>query len=337
LNHLGLSQGPKRSTLAYANKHRSCKIFEEAFYQLLDSTRQYDWGKRKFRFKNPLYSIDATTIDLCLSLFDWARFRRAKGAIKLHLILDHNGYLPTFANITEGKTHEVRVLKGVISAEFRFPAGSIVTFDKGYIDLELFNRWTEEGIIFVTRMKDNATYDVVRRMKCPKNSTIRRDEIVEFNGQLSQEKCPQELRRIEVWDDVNQRLLVLLTNHLTFGSTTIAAIYKDRWAIENFFKTIKQNLRIKTFVGTSANAVHIQIWTALIAILMLKILKLKSTFRWSMSNLVALLRFNLFTYRELWEWINKPYDTPEQMADATQMNLFEQYLGQQDRGVIPAL
>lgn len=332
LNHLGLNEGPKRTTLAYANEHRSWKIYEEMFYHLLAQAKTYNWGTRKFRFKNKLYIMDATSIELCLSMFDWAHFRRAKGAVKLHMILDHDGYLPTFAHITEGKVHEVRVARGVMAEDFPFPAGSIVVMDKGYTDFALFNRWCETGVIFVTRMKDNATYDVIRRRKRPKHSTILRDEDIEFNSYRSQERCPQELRRIEVWDEENQQTLVFLTNHLTFGATTIAAIYKDRWQIENFFKAIKQNLRIKTFVGTSINALHVQIWTALIAILLLKILKLRSTFGWSMSNLVAMLRFNLFTYRDLWEWLNEPFQhPPEEMANL-QLSFFPSVLGQHTGG-----
>ena len=332
LNHLGLDEGPRRTTLAYANEHRSWKIYEEMFYHLLGQARQYDWGKRKFRFKNKLFSMDATCIELCLSMFDWAHFRRAKGAVKLHLVLDHDGYLPTFAHISDGRSHELKIAKNVIVEEFAFPAGSIVVFDRGYIDLALFARWCEQGVIFVTRMKDNASYDIVQRRKRPKHSTVRRDEIIEFNGQHSSEKCPYELRRIEVWDEENKNTIVLLTNHLTFGSTTIAAIYKDRWQIEIFFKTIKQNLRIKTFVGTSINALHVQLWTALIAVMLLKILKLRSTFAWSMSNLVAMLRFNLFTYRDLWQWIDAPFESPPTDGEGIQLSLFSAGLGQQTPG-----
>jgi hypothetical protein len=174
--------------------------------------------------------------------------------------------------------------------------------------------------------------DVVQSRKLPTHSTILSDEIVEFNGHTSAQKCLHELRRIEVWDEKNQNTIVLLSNHMSFGSTTIAAIYKDRWQIEIFFKTIKQNLRIKTFVGTSMNALHVQLWTALIAILLLKILKLRSTFAWSMSNLVAMLRFNLFTYRDLWEWINAPFESPPIEIDGTQLSFFSSGLGQHTAG-----
>lgn len=322
LNHLGLSEGPKRSTLAYANTHRPWQLFQEAFYQLLSSAQRLDWGQRRFRFRNKLFSMDATFIELCLSLFDWAHFRRTKGAVKLHLVLDHDGYLPTFAHITTGKVHEVRVAKGVIAEQYPFPRGSIAVFDKGYTDLELFDRWCTEGVWFVTRMRDDAAYDIVERREIPSTGNILSDELVEFNGPRSSEKCPHILRRIELWDEEHDQVLVLLTNHLRFGSTTIAAIYKERWQIENFFKAIKQHLRIKTFVGTSSNALHIQIWTALMTILMLKILKLRSTFSWSLSNLVALLRFNLFTYRDLWAWINDPFESPPGQPELVQLSLF---------------
>ena len=332
LNHLGLLEGPRRTTLAYANEHRSWEIYQEMFYHLLGAAQKEHWGKRKFRFKNKLYSMDATVIDLCLSMFDWAHFRRTKGAVKLHMVLDHDGYLPTYVHITEGKVHEVRVAQGVMAEDFPFPAGSIVVFDKGYTDYGLFNRWCETGVTFVTRLKDNASYDVVERRKRPKHRGILRDEVIEFNGYSSAERCPHELRRIEVWDEEHQTTIVLLTNSLTLGSTTIAAIFKDRWQIEIFFKTIKQNLRIKTFVGTSLNALHIQLWTALIAVLLLKLLKLRSTFAWSMSNLVAMLRFNLFTYRDLWEWINKPFETPPPETTDMQLSFFSSGFGQQSGG-----
>jgi hypothetical protein len=266
--------------------------------------------------------MDATVIDLCLSLFDWAKFRSTKGAVKLHLLLDHDGYLPTFAHITDGKTHEVTVARDIIANQFSFPAHSIIVFDRGYTDYEQFSSWCEQYIYFVTRMKSNATYDIVSINRIPKNSNILKDEIIQFNGTVTSEKCDYDLRRIELWDEENQQVIVLLTNHLTFGSTTIALIYKERWQIEIFFKTIKQNLKIKTFVGTSANALKIQIWTALLVILILKILKAQSSFSWSISNLVAMLRFNLFTYRDLVQWLNDPYQSPPFVPD-DQLSMFD--------------
>ena len=315
IRHLGIHESPKRSTLSYANEHRPWQLYQNIFYQFLGRCQGMG-ARKKFRFRNKLFSLDATLIELCVSLFDWAKFRTTKGAVKLHLLLDHEGYLPVFAHITEGKTHEVNIARGL-----HIPKGSIVAIDRGYIDYALFGRWTQDGVFFVTRQKDNADYIVIEEKPIPQNRNILKDQIIELSGFYSQQKCPYPLRRIEVWDEENRRTLVLLTNHLSFGSTTIAAIYKDRWQIEIFFKTIKQNLKIKTFVGTSPNALMIQIWTALIAILILKYLKFRSTFGWSLSNLVAMLRYNLFTYRNLWEWIHNPYEPPPIVPDVEQLSL----------------
>ena len=305
LKHLGMDTAPPRSTLAYANEHRPYELYEQAFFQLFERCRVQAVGKRKFRFKNKLISMDSSTIDLCLEMYDWAKFRRTKGAIKLHLLLDHDGYLPCFAIITEGNVSDVKV-----AHQFHFDSGTIVVDDRGYNDYTLFGRWTAEGIYFVTRMKENALYEVVGESDVPKNRNILKDEMIELRGPKAIDKCPYPLRRIEVYDPETEGVLVFLTNNLKLGATTIAAIYKERWQIEIFFKALKQNLKIKTFVGTSANAVKIQIWTALIAMLMLRFLQLRSQFNWSLSNLVALLRMNLFTHRDLWAWLNKPYETP---------------------------
>jgi len=311
LVHLGIKGTPKRSTLSYANSHRPWQLFENVFYQLLGqadvlASRQ----KRRFRFKNPLVSIDSTTIDLCLSMFDWARFRRAKGAVKLHLMLNHQGYLPGWALITDGKVHDVKVAQ-----KLTFAPGTIVVADKAYVDYELFSRWSGEGVWFVTRAKDNMQYRVVRRLQLPGRGNVVLDEVIVLTGYYSSQRCPEELRRIVVWDGDNEREIVLLTNHLDFAASTIGRIYKDRWQIELFFKAIKQNLKIKTFVGTSENAVKVQIWTALICILLLKILQMRSRISWSLSNLSAMLRFNLLGYRELWRWLDDPFQEPPASYD----------------------
>jgi IS4 transposase len=258
---------------------------------------------RKFRFKNKLLSLDSTTIALCLALFPWAEFRRTKGAVKLHLLLDHDGYFPAYAYISNGKKHDVTIARKV-----PLPPGSIVTMDRGYNDYKLFASWTQERVFFVTRMKDNADYAVVEESTIPTTGNVLRDQLVRFKGFYAQRNCPHILRRVVVWDPENQREIVLLTNHFKFGANTISAIYKDRWEIELFFKALKQNLKIKTFVGTSQNALYIQIWTALIAMVLIKYLQFKSKFGWSLSNLVAFLRWNLFTYRDLWEWIDNPFN-----------------------------
>jgi hypothetical protein len=316
LKHLGVDAAPKRSTLAYANEHRPWQLYQKVFYQLLAKCRVLARGKKPFRFKNKLFSLDATLIELCVTLFDWAKYRQTKGAVKLHLLLDHEGYLPVFASMTEGNVHEVN-----IAHTLKFPKGSILAIDRGYVDYEQFARWTEDGIFFVTREKDNAAFKVIEKRAVPDNRNIIKDQHIELTNHYAREKCPHLLRRVEVWDEENERTIVLWTNHLTFGATTIASIYKDRWQIEIFFKTIKQNLKIKTFVGTSRNALLTQIWTALIAILVLKYLKFRSTLGWSLSNLVAMLRYNLFTYRDLWTWLDNPFETPPIVPDAEQLVL----------------
>ena len=260
LRHLGFKKAPNKSTLSYANAHRPWQMYQDLFYQTLDICKLSGTGKHRFKFKNKLLSLDSSTISLCLSLFPWAKFRRTKGAVKLHLLLDHDGYLPTYAYISNGKKHDVTVARKVPLSPY-----SIVAMDKGYNDYSLFAHWTENLIFFVTRLKDNADYIVVQERPVPQNRNVLSDQLIQFSGYYAQKKCPHILRRVEVWDKEQDRRIVLLTNHLEFGATTISAIYKDRWKIELFFKDLKQNLKVKTFVGTSENALFIQIWTALIA------------------------------------------------------------------------
>jgi hypothetical protein len=325
LRHLGVKSAPNKSTLSYANAHRPWQLFQDLFYQTLQFCQQAAPGKAKrFRFKNKLLSLDSTTIPLCLTLFPWARFRTTKGAVKLHMLLDHDGYLPSFACITDGKRHDISVARGMSLAK-----GSIVVVDRGYTDFELFGRWTENGIFFVTRQKDNADYIVVQRQGVPVNRNILSDELIELTGLKSHAQCPHVLRRVVMCDTDSGEVLVFLTNHLQLGPTSICAIYKDRWQIETFFKALKQNLKIKTFVGTSENALFIQIWTALIAMLLIKFLQFKSRFRWSLSNLVAFLRWNLFTYRNLWDWIDSPFETIPIMPGPVQHPLPFSGFGQQ--------
>lgn len=302
LAHLGVS-APPRATLAYANAHRPWQLYQRVFYQVLARCREVA-GPKPFRFKNKLLSLDATVIDVCAEMFPWAVFRRAKGAVKLHFTLDHDGYLPTFLVITDGKHHEAPVAR-----EQTFPPGTILVFDKGYTDFAWFADLTAAGIFFVTRLKRNADYRVVERRPPPQDRGIVCDQIIQCQGPVTRRRYPGRLRRI-VYRTAEGDRLEFLTNHLTLGASTVARIYKDRWQIELLFKALKQNLRIKTFVGTSANALHIQIWTALIALLVLKYLQLKARFGWSLSNLVALLRMNLLVYRDLWTWLDEPFTSP---------------------------
>jgi len=310
LRHLGLPTAPARSTLAYANKHRPWQLQQTIFEQLLTKCQSLAASqpgtrkKRKFRFKNPLLSLDATVIDLCATMFDWAKFRLTKGAVKLHLLLDHDGYLPSFAVISEGKKHEVRVAR-----QMQFAPGAILVFDRGYTDYQWFTNLTQQAVYFVTRLKENADYGVLEKREVPQRRGVLRDEVI-FFYKLAQAGQDAYFRRIEFYDEERDRVLVFLTNHLELAAATIAAVYKERWQIELFFRALKQALRVKTFVGTSANALKTQLWTALIAMLLVKYLQLRSTFGWSLSNLVALLRQQLFVYRDLWTWIDDPFQPP---------------------------
>jgi Domain of unknown function (DUF4372)/Transposase DDE domain len=319
LVHLGIRVTPNRSTLAYANKHRPATLYEELFYTALGRFRDekgLGLRKRKFRFKNKLLSLDSTTISLCLEMFPWAKFRQAKGGVKAHVLLDHDDYLPCYILITEARRSDVKM-----AGDFPLNPGSIVAMDRGYNDYALFGKWTDQKIYFVTRLKDNAAYEVVEEGPVPANRHIRADELIRFTGEKAQKDCPCLLRRVAVWDALNEREIVLLTNLMEFGSTTIAAIYKDRWEIELFFKALKQNLKVKSFVGTSENALRIQIWTALIAILLLKWLHHLSQAKWSLSNLASMLRLNLFTYRDLSAWLDNPFGTPPILPESQQLTL----------------
>ena len=308
LKHLGVPVAPKRSTLAYANEHRPWELYQTVFEQTLSQCQELvrrQGGRKKFRFKNKLMSLDGSIIDLSVSMFDWAKFRRTKGAIKLHLLLDHDGYLPSFAVVTEGKTSEIKVARTL-----RFAPGTLLAIDRGYIDYEWFRELTQEEVYFVTRMKEKAVYEVQEELQIPRNSNVVRDQIICFPRLTRAGEEPVLFRRVEIWDAEKEEAIVFLSNLLAFGATTIAAIYKDRWEVELFFKALKQNLRVKTFVGTSENALQTQIWTALVAMLLIKYLQLRSTFGWSLSNLVALLRQQLFVHRNLWQWIDSPFQPP---------------------------
>jgi Domain of unknown function (DUF4372)/Transposase DDE domain len=310
LKHLGLPRAPSRSTLSYANQHRPWQLYETVFHQLLEKCQgtaasQPGKKKRKFRFKNRLLSLDASVISLCASVFDWAQYRRRKGAVKLHLLLDHDGYLPSFAVVTEGKSSEIKVARML-----RFEPGTILAIDRGYIDYEWFRELTQEEVYFVTRMKEKAVYEVKEELQIPQNRNVVRDQIICFPRLAREGEESVLFRRVEIWDAEKEEAIVFLSNLLAFGATTIAAIYKDRWEVELFFKALKQNLRVKTFVGTSENALQTQIWTALVAMLLIKYLQLRSTFGWSLSNLVALLRQQLFVHRNLWQWIDSPFQPP---------------------------
>jgi len=320
LLHLGCTKAPSKSSVSYVNKHRDYAVFKDFYYALLDHLSKQARFQRKalHRIKRKVYLLDATVMSLSLSLFDWAKFRSRKGAVKLHVLLDYDGCLPVFADLTRGNVHEIKVAR-----EMNLPANSIVVFDMGYYDFSWWNKLDSMGIWFVTRAKDNLAYEVIKDFDVSqeRNPGVISDQNIRLIGPSSREQYKGILRRVEYWDEENGNLLVLLTNNRSWTASTVADIYKERWGIETFFKTIKQNLRIKSFVGTSENAVQIQIWTALITILLLTFLKLKATYNWNMSNLVTFIRLNLFVKIDLWKWINEPFVRPTNIL-SDQLDLF---------------
>ena len=300
LYHMGI-EPVHRSTLAYANEHRTHELFEKLFFNMLSKCQPLA-PKHKFRFKNPINSIDATTIDLCLSLYDWAKFRTAKGAVKLHVKLNHSGYLPTFAIVTTGKVHETQVAPSI-----PLDKGDVAIFDRGYTDFSWYKTLDDKGVIFVTRTKRNARYGVVERRDVSRFKHILSDHIIKLNGFYSKQKFPEKLRRIRSKDPETGKTITILTNNLIWSAATIAKIYKERWQIELFFKSLKQQLKVKSFVGTSRNALLSQLWVALITYLLLSYLKFKSSFGWSIYTLCSILPANLFARRNLWDWLNSPF------------------------------
>jgi hypothetical protein len=313
LYHLG-SAKLSRSNLSRINEDKPYTLYEALFGKLL-ARCQAVAPDHNFKFNNSLYSLDASTIDLCLSAFPWADFRTTKGAVKLHVGLNHAGYLPEFVTITEGKKHDVTV-----GRMLHFPKGSIVAIDKAYNDYAWYKQLTDKDISFVTRLKSNAKYRIIKRRSVLKNKGLTCDQTIEFTGPHVSKKCPIQLRRIGYKDTETGKHYVFLTNNFKLAAKTIADIYKARWQVELFFKWIKQNLKIKSFVGTSKNAVMTQIWVAMCVYLLIAFLKFQSALTKSMQQLLRLLQLNLFDKRDLMALLRG--DPPDDgLPDVNQMNL----------------
>ena len=265
--------------MSYQNKHRDHSIFKSYYFSLLESLGQQAGFKQvKFRIKTKIFLLDSTTISLCLSLFDWAKYKTAKGAVKLHTLLDYDGNLPVYVNITDGKTADN---KGAYDVPLH--KGSVIVADRFYNDFSLLNVWDSNQFSFVTRHKENLQYTVIKENILPenRNKNILIDEMIELKTPKSKKAYPEKLRRVAVWDEKNEQTIEIITNQMSWTANTISELYKSRWQIEIFFREIKQNLHIKSFIGTTQNAVMIQIWTALITIL---ILKAMAKHKWHLSN-----------------------------------------------------
>ena len=306
LNHLGVKKAPSKSSISYQNKHRNWELFEKYYFKLLEKlSKEAGFKQVKFRIKSKIYLLDSTTISLCLSLFDWAKYRTTKGAVKLHTLLDYDGNLPAYINITDGKVGDN---KG--AADIPLIKNSVIVADRYYFDTSLLNKWDSNEVYFVIRLKENIKYKTIKEFELPENrhEHILKDEIVELQGINTKKKYPKRLRRIAIYDQKNGQTIELITNQLSWTANTISELYRSRWQIEIFFKEIKQLLKIKSFIGTSENAVMIQIWTAMITILMFKFLKAIAKYSWHLSNLVSFLRLNLFVKINLQKWLDKPFE-----------------------------
>jgi hypothetical protein len=322
LVHLGIAKAPNKSTLSYANQHRPAALYQDLFYAALARfCQQQGLGvrKRKFRFRNKLLSLDSTTISLCLSIFPWARCRHHKGGVKAHVLLDHDDYLPRYVLITEARSSDVRMAHA-----FALPPGSIVAMDRGYVDFRLFARWTKDGVFFVTRPLQHTVFEVVQSRPVPKNSTIRSDQTIRFNSEWAQRhgfKLP--LRRISFWNEEQQREIVLLSNHFGLAASTLAAIYKERWEIELFFKALKQNLRIKVFFGTSENAVKTQLWIAISIYLLVAIVKKRLDLPGSLYTFLQVISVTLFEKMPISQALQKKNYNNPQLTNSNQLILFD--------------
>lgn len=284
--HLGLETAAK-STLARANEKRSYEIYESLFYEVLKKCQNLTSGTASFSFKNDLYALDSTTIDLCLSLFPWAKFRKEKGAIKLHVLFNVRSQIPELIRVSDGKTNDIPPAHEIDFSSF--PKGSIFVFDRGYNDYSLLRKITDAGHHFVIRLKKGAHIFRIlgkERQICCKG--VLADEKVAFALPEVQQSYPNDLRLVTFYDDEHDEIYQFLTDEFRLSALNIAFIYKKRWEIETFFKWIKQHLKIKTFLGTSKNAVLTQIWIAMIYYLLLAWIKFQTKFKGSLHTLTVM-------------------------------------------------
>ena len=312
LNHLGICRAPSKSTVAYQNAKRDSGVFRRIFYALLAHFGQQTiWQRTKFRFKMPIKLLDSSTITLTMSLYEWAHYTTKKGAVKMHTLLDYDSLLPEFVNITDGKCSDNR---GAL--DIPVSPHSVVVADRGYCDFSLLDYWDSRNVFFVVRHRDNLLYSQIEERLLPETraQNVLIDEIIELTGEQTKKKYTKPLRRIAIWNDKHGYVVQLLTNNFKLSASTIAQLYKARWMIEIFFRNIKQLLKIKSFIGTSRNAVETQIWTALSTMLLLCLLKHIAKYKWGLANLVVSLRLNTFTKIELKKWLNEPFTPPPELA-----------------------
>jgi len=312
LYHLGAKVVPK-TTLARLNEQQPAELYQALFYKLLHQYKGQP-GRHKFRFKHPLYSLDASAIDLSSSVFPWARHRDDTGNVKLSVGLNHASLIPEYVAISDGNENDM-----VQGRKFAFPAGSVVAFDKGYVDYQWFGAFTEQGVSFVTRLRSKAVYRVIERRSPPKDSGVSSDQIIKLSSAHAVKRGAPVLRRVGYRDPESGKFYEFLTNNLDLAATTIAAIYKDRWQVELFFKAIKGCLKIKNFVGQSRNAVLTQIWIALIVYLLVAIARYSAKEGWTVARMMRVLQMNVFSRKTLKQLLHP--DRDRQKDNEPQMRL----------------
>ena len=314
LNHLGVEKAPSKSTLGYQNKNRSSEVFRDIYYKVLEHLgQQVAGGKAIHGLKKPVKLLDSTLISLCMELYDWALYTHTKGAVKLHTLLDFMTFLPEYVYITDGKGAD-----NSSAWHVRVPPRAIVVADRAYCDFGLLNHWDSSNVTYVVRHKDNLLYRTVEERELPPvgHQDVMKDETIELTGAETPLKYGKCLRRVAVYNAESNTVVQLLTNDFKLAASTIAALYKARWNIEVFFRNLKQNFHIKSFVGTTRNAVEIQIWTALITMLLLSYMKSIARYPWHFSNLVHSLRLNTFTKLDLLLWLDNPFSNTGENADS---------------------
>jgi len=291
LYHMGICGTIARTNLARANENRDWRIYSDLAQKLIPKARKlyHDDSDFALDLENTVYALDSTTIDLCLTLFPWAQFRKYKSAVKLHTLLDLRGSIPTFIDITSGAIHDVNILDVLIPE-----AGSFYVMDKAYIDYERLYLLHKAHSFFVTRAKNNLSYRRLYSQSIDKQTGVRSDQIIHLTGPKSRLRYPDKLRRVRYYDSDLERYFVFLTNNMEISALTVADLYHERWKIELFFKWVKQHLRIKAFYGTSANAVKTQVWIAVCVYLLVAIIKKRINTELSLYTILQILSVSLF-------------------------------------------
>ena len=323
LFHMGLKQAPARSTLSDALNRRDWRIFEALALRLIERARAlYATDRLDIDLDATVYALDATTIDLCLSLFEWAPFTRTKAAVKLHTLLDLRGAIPAFIHISDGKMHDARALD-LLGPTGLIEAGAFYVMDRAYVDFARLHRLHDKRAYFVTRAKRNAQFEIVRNRGVNTITGLVSDHLVKLTHPASRQRFPDTLRRVVYADAESGKTLEFLTNHLSLPALTVCALYKQRWQVELFFKWIKQHLRIKTFLGTSQNAVKTQIWCAIATYVLIAIIKKERHLDASLYTLLQVLSVSVFEKTPLNQALTHDSNTKISASLDNQLNLFE--------------